>query len=120
MEVDFNPGYEIQKTAFGKRYLFFCDLTGVKVCTVEPIWEKNPHLALEVARKKARYYFNRCSQCGKWVCDNAFNMDVCQCVECAPFTRTPIYCTMCGAPLKTDSDCCVRCGHSVAGARETG
>ena len=120
MEVEFNPAYEVQNTPLGKRCTFFCELTGVRVCTTEPVYGKDPHRALQIAQGKAKTHFNRCPGCGRWVCDNAFNMDEGKCVECAPFTRQPIYCTQCGAMLKADSCCCLRCGYRTARKKNTG
>ncbi len=84
MENQFMVGYEVRTTPRGKRYAFFCQLTGEEVCQTEPITEQNPQLALALAKKSARPYFNRCQKCGRWICDKAYNIDEMMCVECAP------------------------------------
>jgi len=48
------------------------------------IWEQEHRAAFEKANLEAHLYFNRCSQCGKRVCDECFNMDEQEhCKECS-------------------------------------
>jgi hypothetical protein len=36
-----------------------------------------------IAENEARYFFNRCLRCGRWVCDEHYSIDESMCVECA-------------------------------------
>ncbi len=80
----FTAPCRIDHTAGGDRYTFFCGLSGKAVYTTAPIRERDPQRAAAAARGQARPHFNRCSQCGKWVCDTAYNIDEMKCVACAP------------------------------------
>lgn len=78
--------YKIIKDKDGNRYKFYCELSGALVCTSDVYAADTPEeelwLAWENEGKKA---FNPCHKCGKLVADVVFNVEVLQCVECAPF-----------------------------------
>ena len=94
------------------RYQFFCALSGAHACTTRPILADTPELALELAwETEGKHYFNHCSKCGNWVIDAMFNVDVLECVDCAPYEGVPLYCKFCGAKVDTKgSDKCGECG----------
>jgi hypothetical protein len=39
------------------------------------LWTKEHNAAFEQANLEAHLQFNKCERCGKWVCDNCFNVD---------------------------------------------
>jgi hypothetical protein len=43
--------------------------------------------AVALAWKEAREDFNGCHKCGKWICDNHYNMDEFMCTDCAPIAN---------------------------------
>jgi hypothetical protein len=72
-------------------FSFFCDICGTewKSPTVlfetdgmaieheearTLLWAKEHSAAFEAANLEAHLQYNRCSRCGKWVCDKCFNV----------------------------------------------
>lgn len=99
----------------GKRYQFFCALSGARVCTTRPIRSETPERALEIAwETEGKRHFNQCSKCGNWVIDAMYNVDVLECVDCAPYEGIPQYCKHCGAKVTTDKNTCGKCGALLA------
>ena len=100
----------------GRRYQFFCALSGAHVCTTRPIRVDTPELALETAwETEGKQHFNLCSKCGNWVIDAMYNVDVLECVDCAPYEGIPLYCKSCGAKVETSNDnTCSKCGAALA------
>jgi hypothetical protein len=43
--------------------------------------------ALNLARSEAREHFNGCHKCGKWICDEHYNIDEFMCADCAPIAN---------------------------------
>jgi len=86
-------------------YHFFCDLSGALVCTVKHA--SDPQSAWESG---GRQRFNRCRQCGRWVCDAMFNPDTLQCVDCSPWEEQPSFCSQCGAKAAEGELFCRCCG----------
>lgn len=82
--IEFTARYIIEHTLTGKRYIFYCDLTGLPVFVTDAIWEMDSRKAELIARGQARPHFNRCSACGKWVSDAAYNIDEMKCEACTP------------------------------------
>ena len=98
----------------GRRYQFFCALSGAHVCTTRPILSDTPEQALQIAwETEGKQHFNYCSKCGKWVSDVMYNPEVLECVECAPFEYEPKYCKTCGAKIEIFGKSCPVCGHRL-------
>jgi hypothetical protein len=66
----------------GFSYTFFCELTKAVVFTTQPIRDGKGKAPEEAAREMARPYFNHCPACGRWVCDEAYDVDEMKCVAC--------------------------------------
>ena len=99
----------------GYRFLFYCDVSGAHVCTTEEIYRGD---TLESALQKAwqtegRDRFNQCHCCGRWVIDAAFNAEVLECIECAPYEAEPRFCKSCGAKINDPEKCCPSCGRKL-------
>ena len=103
--------YRVIADSGGSRYRFFCDVSGMALCTTDPIRGDTQEEELKTAwETEGRQHFNRCSKCGKWVSDPMYNADMLQCVDCAPWQEKPNcgiaiapsdrYCTACGAHLR--------------------
>ena len=99
----------------GLRYHFFCALSGARVCTTRPILSDTPEQALELAWKtEGKRHFNHCGKCGNWVIDAMYNVDVLECVDCAPYEGIPRYCKTCGVKVGSGkADRCSKCGASL-------
>ncbi|HHW23780.1 MAG TPA: hypothetical protein GXX26_13035 [Clostridiaceae bacterium] len=67
----------------GFRVTFFCSGCERSV-TKETCGMNNVEQALEEAWQEARKYFNRCHDCGAWVCDEHYNENVMKCIFCQP------------------------------------
>ena len=98
----------------GTRYRFFCDLSGMAVCTTKPIRADTPEEELQLAWKnEGRQQFNQCHKCGRWVCDALYNADVLECVACAPWENIPSFCPHCGEKSPPDDTFCRKCGKKL-------
>ena len=105
------PHYKIVPTILGNRYHFFCDLSGALVCTSKPIRLKSKQDELEyVWLHECKKYFNQCHKCGKWIIDAMYNAEVLECVQCAPYEETPLFCKSCGSQITTSGKTCSSCG----------
>lgn len=105
--------YRIIADAGGNRYRFYCESSGMAVCTTAPIHSKSagsPQELLLAWESEGRQHFNRCQKCGKWVSDVMYNVDALQCVDCSPWEDPPLYCSRCGARLSQDGGRCPKCG----------
>ena len=100
----------------GRRYQFFCALSGAHVCTTRPILSDTPELALELAwESEGKQHFNHCSECGNWVIDAMYNVEVLECVDCAPYEGVPLYCKSCGKKVEAaNGNRCSKCGAVLA------
>ena len=106
--------YSIIADSGGSRYRFFCDLSGMVLCTTNPIRGDTQQQELNIAwETEGKKHFNRCSKCGKWVSDPMFNADMLQCVDCAPWQEKPNYCTRCGKKISDTDHFCDRCRTPV-------
>ena len=102
--------YRVLSVDNGRRYQFFCDLSGALVCTTQPVLMDTPEQELAQAWEgEGKSMFNRCRKCGKWVSDVMFNPEVLECVECAPFECEPQYCKSCGVKLRSSERFCPVC-----------
>ncbi len=97
----------------GRRYAFYCDLSGMLVYTTKPIRADTPEEELSAAWKEAMYSFNYCPKCHRNVCDTMFNVDVSECVDCSPWVKPPAFCSVCGTKLKEENNYCVKCGKAI-------
>ena len=118
----FTTRYNTVRTQQGFRFVFYCDLCYTKYETEEYRLDSFRE-AFELAQEEAQYHFNMCHKCGKWICDEHYNQNVMECVECSfmrgrrktkpgiPTTKT---CPHCGAERLEIGDCyCPICGASV-------
>ncbi len=102
--------YKIIADSGGSRYRFFCESSGVAVCTTNSVRADTQEKELSLAWEEAKQYFNRCPKCGRFVCDTMYNADVCECVDCAPWEKNPKYCKKCGEEISRGDIFCRRCG----------
>jgi hypothetical protein len=78
------PGkFEISGINGGFKVTFYCS-AGDKKYTNEVYDSHSVEQALIIAWKESKKYFNRCHQCGAWVCDDHYNEDVMECILCQP------------------------------------
>ena len=98
----------------GIRYQFFCALSGALVCTTRAFHADASEEALISAwETEGKKHFNHCSKCGNWVIDAMYNVDVLECVDCAPYETTPLYCKACGTKVTEKADRCSCCGAAL-------
>ncbi len=103
--------YKIIIDSGGNRYRFFCEASGAAVCTTKPVRADTQEKELALAwESEGKQYFNRCQKCGRFVCDTMYNADVCECVDCTPWEKTPNYCTKCGRKIPLGDTFCSECG----------
>ncbi len=95
----------------GNRYRFFCDCSGMVVCTTKPVCAETQEAELKLAwESEGRQHFNHCSRCGKHVSDAMYNVDTGQCVDCSVWEASPKYCAHCGKKISTPDTFCRQCG----------
>jgi len=82
MEKAFTQIYKTHRTIDGFSFTFYCDLCQSSYQT-EEIKTDSFVTAFQKGQEVARLYFNRCCKCGKWVCDEHYNEDVMECIECS-------------------------------------
>ena len=103
--------YRIIADSGGSRYRFFCDVSGMVLCTTKPIRGDTQEEELKMAwESEGKQHFNRCAKCGRWVSDPMYNADMLQCVDCAPWQEKPNYCTHCGKKISGNDRFCEACG----------
>lgn len=103
--------YKIIADTGGNRYRFFCEVSGIAVCTTQPIRAETQAEELRIAWEgEGKKYFNRCHRCGRWVSDVMYNADVLECVDCAPWEDSPHYCPRCGERVPAFDIFCRKCG----------
>jgi len=106
--------YRILADSGGSRYRFFCDASGMALCTTRPIRADTQKEELQIAWKsEGKQHFNRCTKCGRWVSDPMYNADMLQCVDCAPWKQAPKYCTHCGKSIPANDRFCRACGSPL-------
>ena len=100
----------------GRRYQFFCALSGAHVCTTRPILSGTMEQALQIAwETEGKQHFNHCGKCGNWVIDAMYNVEVLECVDCAPYEGVPLYCKFCGKKVDAaNNNRCGKCGAELA------
>ena len=78
--------YKYSADSGGRRYSFYCDVSGAIVCSTEPIKLKTLDEELQMAWKMTgENCFNRCRKCGRWVIDSLYNPEKLECVVCSPW-----------------------------------
>ena len=99
----------------GYRFMFYCDLSGAHICTTKEIYYGDTQEeALKSAwQSEGRSHFNQCRKCGKWVSLAMYNVDVLECVECAPFEAEAKFCKNCGARIEEPTKLCPKCGKPL-------
>lgn len=109
--VSWAARYKIINCAHGKRFQFFCDLSGMLMYTTGLIKAATAEQALSIAWQGAKKHFNLCHKCGKWVSDIMYNADTLKCVDCSPWEDVPKYCKFCGERVdKSATQFCHKCG----------
>lgn len=105
--------YRIIADAGGNRYSFYCGLSGALGCTTPPLRAPTPGQELALAWQEGRRHFNLCQKCGRWVIGAAFNPEVCECTDCAPFEHEAAFCKLCGAKVGADVRFCPVCKNKL-------
>ena len=110
------PTYKALSDGGGYRFVFYCELSGAHACTTKKIYfGDTEEEALQTAwQDEGRHYFNRCRKCGKWVSLAMYNVDVLECVECAPFEAEAKFCKSCGTTVEYPSKPCPVCGKPLS------
>ena len=106
--------YRIIADSGGSSYRFFCELSGMAVCTTTPINGNTQEEELQIAwETEGKQHFNRCTRCGKWISDPMYNADTLQCVECSPWEEKPNFCSHCGKRIIISARFCPSCGTKL-------
>lgn len=114
MESKRIAAYKIVKENGGNRYRFYCELSGALACVTDPICATTSEDELRIAWETTGIkHFNLCHKCGKWVIDAAYNVEVFECVECAPYETEPKFCKKCGVKIETPARKCPVCRSSL-------
>lgn len=108
--------YKVLTDSSGYRFKFYCDLSGAFVCsTQKAYYAKTQEEALQAAwQAEGRNHFNRCRKCGKWISVAMYNVDVLECVGCAPFEAEAKFCKNCGIKIRKLTKQCPACGKPLA------
>ena len=105
--------YRIIADAGGSRYRFFCDVSGMAMCTTKPLPAVSAEHLLQAWETEGRPCFNRCNRCGKWVSDVMYNADTGQCILCSPWEEQPLFCPDCGNQAPLTDLFCSKCGRKL-------
>lgn len=98
----------------GHRFMFYCQISGAHVCTTKEIYPGETETALLRAwQAEGCRHFNQCHRCGSWVIDAVFNVEVLECVECAPYEAEPKFCKTCGTKIEHPVKECPNCGNKL-------
>ena len=81
-EVIYQPKFTMEHEDDGYRFQFVCGLCDWHYTTGH-IGAGAESDAIEFAKHEARPYFNGCRKCGRWICDEHYDMDKMVCAECA-------------------------------------
>lgn len=103
--------YQVLPDSTGNRYRFFCEASGIAVCTTAAVKAETPEREVLVAwESEGKARFNYCIRCRRWVCDAMYNADVCLCADCAPWEDPPNFCKRCGQRISKENLFCGKCG----------
>lgn len=123
--------YKIIFDAGGNRYRFFCERSGLAVCTTQPVRAETSEQELLLAwDSEGKRRFNFCPTCGKWVSDAMYNPDTLECVVCSPWEsrqkelaqlgfgiemmKQIKACAVCGARADVRQMFCNECGAKLS------
>jgi len=82
-EVIYKAKYTVEKENDSYRFKYICGLCDWHY-TTGLIDADSEDDAMKIAEDEARLYFNGCRKCGRWICDEHYDMDKMVCAECAP------------------------------------
>ncbi|MGI6224924.1 MAG: hypothetical protein ACOYJ1_01585 [Peptococcales bacterium] len=102
MLQSFTKKYTDESTKEKFRFTFYCDICGKQWQSVpisfsqgkgktfwerlfgvkSSLWKSEHKDAFERANREGMFYFNRCTDCKKWVCDDDFSEEEGKCREC--------------------------------------
>jgi hypothetical protein len=83
-DIRFQSKYTMKHTDGGYQYTFYCAYCDFHY-TTGWIRAESTEEAYRLAEKEAKKSgFNGCQGCGKWSCDNHYNMAELMCINCAP------------------------------------
>lgn len=103
--------YKIVSDRGGRIVQFYCDASGMLLCTTNRINAATEEEALRIAwEAEGKKHFNLCHKCGRWVSAVMYNADVLECVDCSPWENAPKYCKTCGTKVSSDDVYCPKCG----------
>ncbi len=103
--------YKVIADSGGSRYRFYCDASGMVVCTTKPIRADTQEEELRIAwDTQGKRHFNHCTKCGKWISDAMYNADTGECVDCSVWEAKPNYCAHCGKKIAARDTFCRECG----------
>lgn len=106
--------YRLLPAQGGNRYSFICGVTGAQLLTDRVYQADDAAQELSLARQtEGRTHFNQCSKCGRWVFDVAYNPEVLECIECAPFEKEARFCKSCGVRVPAGCRTCPACGKML-------
>ncbi len=80
--VVFKSKYTLKHTEGGYQFTFYCAYCDFHY-TTGWISADTPEEARVLAETEARTDFNGCHCCGKWICNDHYDMQEMMCVECA-------------------------------------
>lgn len=102
--------HRLVPTAEGNIYIFFCGVTGAQFQTRRAYKADSPEKELFLAwESEGRCHFNRCQKCRRWVFNVAYNPEVLECIECAPFEDEAKFCKFCGTHVPPFVKTCPTC-----------
>lgn len=114
MEKCKTADYRLLPAQGGNRYCFLCAVTGAQFSTDRVYQADDGAQELLLAwQTEGRSHFNQCHKCGRWVFDAAYNPEVLECIECAPFECEARYCKSCGVRVPAGSRTCPACGKPL-------
>lgn len=106
--------YKIISDSSGRTVQFFCDASGMLLCTVDAVKAASEEDALRIAwEKEGKKHFNLCHKCGRWVSAVMYNADTLECVDCSPWEDAPKFCKTCGAKVSSGDVYCPKCGAEL-------
>ena len=88
-DVIYKANYMCVGVEGGYRFRYFCALCNWHYETVQisAVSEKEARI---IAEQEARRHFNGCHKCGRWICEQHYNVDEMMCIKCAPLAAKPM------------------------------
>lgn len=104
----------ISDSGGGRTVRFFCEASGMLLCTAAPIRAASEEEALRIAwEREGKKHFNLCHKCGRWVSAVMYNADTLECVDCSPWENAPKFCKICGVKVAFGDVYCHECGAKL-------